>query len=86
MRDKILIVDDVEINREILAEILREEYEILMAESGSQALDILEKLHEEIAAILLDLVMPEMDGFAVLEELNQKPWSKIGRASCRERV
>ena len=76
MRDKILIVDDVEINREILAEILREEYEILMAESGSQALDILEKLHEEIAAILLDLVMPEMDGFAVLEELNQKPWSK----------
>lgn len=76
MRDKILIVDDVEINWEILAEILREEYEILMAESGSQALDILEKLHEEIAAILLDLVMPEMDGFAVLEELNQKPWSK----------
>ena len=45
MRDKILIVDDVEINRDILAEILREEYEILMAESGLQALDILEKVH-----------------------------------------
>ena len=50
MRDKILIVDDVEINREILAEILREEYEILMAEKGLQTLDIPEKLHEEIVA------------------------------------
>ena len=78
MRDKILIVDDVEINREILAEILREEYEILMAESGSQALDILEKLHEEIAAILLDLVMPEMDGFEVMREIRANAdWTDI---------
>lgn len=76
MRDKILIVDDVEINRELLAEILQGEYEILMAENGLQALEVLDKLHEEIAVMLLDLVMPEMDGFAVLEELNKKPWSK----------
>lgn len=76
MRNKILIVDDVEINRELLFEILKEEYEILMAENGKQALEVVEKLHDEIAVILLDLVMPEMDGFTVLEEINKKPWSK----------
>lgn len=76
MRDKILIVDDVEINRELLSEILSDEYEILMAENGKQAMKILETRHEEIAVLMLDLVMPEMDGFAVLRELDQRPWSK----------
>ncbi|MGN0505712.1 MAG: HD domain-containing phosphohydrolase [Lachnospiraceae bacterium] len=76
MRDKILIVDDVEINRELLTEILGDEYEILLAENGKQAMQLLEKNHEQIAVLMLDLVMPEMDGFAVLRELNQRPWSK----------
>lgn len=75
MRDKILIVDDVEINREILFEILKDEYEIIMAENGKEALDVLDKNNEEIAVMLLDLVMPVMDGFEVLEEVNKKPWS-----------
>lgn len=75
MRNKILIVDDVEINREILAEMLDQEYEILMAENGKQALQVLEKMHKEIAVMLLDLIMPKMDGFAVLEEFNKKPWA-----------
>lgn len=76
MRDKILIVDDVEINRELLAEILGDEYKIIMAENGVQALEILEQSNSEIAAMLLDLIMPQMDGFTVLENINQKPWSK----------
>ena len=76
MRDKILIVDDVEINRELLSEILSSEYEILMAENGKQAMKVLEARHEEIAVLMLDLVMPEMDGFAVLRELDLRPWSK----------
>jgi len=74
MRNKILIVDDVEINRELLAGMLDEEYEIIMADNGKRALEILEKIHEEVAVLLLDLVMPEMDGFEVLERLHKKPW------------
>ena len=73
---KILIVDDVEINRELLAEILNDEYEIVMAENGKQALDFLDRHNEEIAVVLLDLVLPELDGFGVLEELGKRPWSK----------
>ena len=76
MRDKILIVDDVDINRELLAEILGDEYEILMAENGKQAMKVLEEYHEQIALLMLDLVMPEMDGFAVLRELQKCSWSK----------
>ena len=74
MRNKILIVDDVEINRELLAEMLKDEYEILMAKNGLEALEILEQCHDDIAALLLDLVMPKMDGFTVLEILNTKSW------------
>lgn len=76
MRNRVLIVDDVEINRELLAEMLHGEYEIVMAENGKQALDILEEQNEEIAVMLLDLVMPVMDGFAVLEQVSCKPWGK----------
>lgn len=71
MRNKILIVDDVEINRMMIGAILEEEYEIVWADNGKTALEILDEMKDEIAAILLDLVMPEMDGFQVLEELNK---------------
>lgn len=74
MRNKILIVDDVEINREILVEILKDEYEIMTAENGIQAFEMLEKCHDDIAVMLLDLVMPEMDGFSFMEKLGKKPW------------
>lgn len=76
MRDKILIVDDVDINREILSEILHEDYQILIAENGKDALKIIEEQHDELSLVLLDLVMPVMDGFSVLEELQKKPWNK----------
>ena len=74
MRDSILIVDDVELNREFLTEILGEDYKILMASTGVEALEMLEQHHEEMIVMLLDLVMPQMDGFQVLEALKEKPW------------
>lgn len=76
MRTKILIVDDVELNREILAAMLQDEYEIVMAENGKQALAILAQQRNEIALMLLDLVMPEMDGFEVLEVVSRQLWGK----------
>ncbi len=54
---------------------LSEEYDILMAENGRQALDILEKQHSEISVVLLDLMMPEINGMQVLHILKKKNWS-----------
>lgn len=72
MRYKILIVDDAYINRELLKEILRDDYDILEAENGKEALEIIEKEAENINAVLLDLIMPVMDGFEVLERMQSK--------------
>lgn len=71
MRNKILIVDDVEINREMIRTILEGDYTIVEADNGETALEILDAMKDEIVAILLDLIMPKMDGFQVLEELNK---------------
>lgn len=67
MKKKILVVEDNEFNRELLVEILSEEYEAIQAGNGQEALDILEK-HSDIALILLDVVMPVMDGYSFLEK------------------
>lgn len=75
MKNIVLIVDDVEINRELLEETLKDEYQIISVGNGREALDILEQKHEEIAVMILDLVMPQMDGFQVLEEVRKHPWS-----------
>ena len=72
MNDKILIVDDSEINRELLKEILSDHYDILEAYDGKMALEIVDKQSKDISAILLDLVMPQMDGFAVLTALKER--------------
>ena len=72
MKNKVLIVDDAFMNRDILNEILKDTYDILEAEDGKAALEILDAENNEISAILLDLVMPVMDGFQVLEELNAR--------------
>ena len=64
-KQKILIVDDSEINRAMLKEILGESYEYLEAENGLRAIEILRR-RTDIALVLLDLIMPEMDGFDVL--------------------
>ena len=77
----ILIVDDIEINREILAEIFKEDYEIIKACNGVQAVEILDS-HSDISAVLLDLIMPELDGLGVLRELNKN--GKIDREHLRK--
>ena len=73
-KKQILIVDDSEMNRAILADILEDEFEIIEAEDGQAAIMILQKKHIEISLMLLDIVMPEMDGFEVLEIMNQNNW------------
>ena len=69
MRKKILVVDDIEINRLPLIHLFSEEFDVLEAENGRAAMDILEKHREEISIVLLDLVMPVMGGFEVLHEM-----------------
>ena len=76
MQNTVLVVDDMEINREILAEILGEEYQVKTAEDGRKALEMIEELHEELAVVLLDLMMPVADGFAVLEVMQERGWSE----------
>ena len=73
-RQKILIADDSEMNRELLATILEDEYDIVQAKDGVQAVDYLQKHAEEVALLLLDLVMPKMDGFEVLVYMNKEHW------------
>jgi len=73
-REKILIVDDSEINRDLLKEILCKDYCIIEAENGDKAIEILEESHEEIDLILLDAVMNGKDGFEVLTAMNNKLW------------
>ncbi len=72
--EKILIVDDVKMNREMLADLFKEDYEPEMAENGMQALRLLKERRQEYVAVLLDLVMPELDGFAVLEVMRNQKW------------
>lgn len=69
-RKKILIVDDMELNRAILGELFHHEYEIVEAENGRQAIDILKSSHQSLVALLLDIFMPEVDGFGVLQYLS----------------
>ncbi|MDO4357126.1 MAG: diguanylate cyclase [Clostridia bacterium] len=71
---KILIVDDSEMNRMLLTDMLEEEYEILEAEDGLQAIALLQKQDIDISLVLLDAVMPRMNGFEVLTVMNQKHW------------
>ena len=74
LKQQILIVDDSEINREILKEILKEDYRILEAANGEECLEQLERYGTGISLVLLDIVMPEMDGFEVLAAMNQNHW------------
>ena len=74
-KQKILIVDDSEINRALLAEILEEQYEITEAENGSEAISLLSKRRSDFSLLLLDIIMPDMDGFEVLAYINNYHWN-----------
>ncbi len=73
-RYTILVADDSEMNRSILRSMLEESYDIVEAEDGLQAVAILQQMEQEIALVLLDLVMPNMDGFDVLSAMNKYNW------------
>ena len=73
-RQRVLVVDDSYMNRMILTEILKSDYEIINAASGEECLEIIEKYGTGIDIILLDIVMPGMDGFEVLNYMNNNNW------------
>ena len=74
---RILVADDVEINREILHDMLMEDYIVETAEDGTQAIQKLQEYRGGIAALLLDLQMPNTDGYAVLNWMNDQKWINI---------
>ena len=67
MKDTILVVDDKEVNRFMICEIFRKDYKLLEAEDGIEAIEMLKKNTDSIAIVLLDIIMPKMDGFGVLD-------------------
>ncbi len=75
-RRTVLIVDDQKLNREILEDILKQDYNILMAEDGVEALKIIKERYDDISAILLDIIMPNMDGYQVLEAIAKENYDR----------
>lgn len=75
-KQTILIVDDSAMNRTLLADMVGGGYEIVEAENGLQAVAAMQKLGTSISLVLLDIVMPEMDGFEVLAAMNNQGWIK----------
>ena len=73
-RHTILVADASDMNRTILRSMLEESYDIIEAEDGLQAVAILQQKDQEISLVLLDIVMPNMDGFDVLSAMNQYNW------------
>ena len=73
-RETILIVDDSAMNRMLLSDILADTYNIIEAEDGEQAIAILQQHASEISIVVLDMVMPKVDGFGVLEAMNENRW------------
>ena len=71
-KPRILVVDDSEFNREILKEILQETYEIIEADGGKEALHKIDEYGMEISLVLLDIIMPEKDGFEVLKYMEEE--------------
>lgn len=73
-KPKILIVDDSQINRMMLAELLGDEYEILEAADGHEAISVISVNPDEIDLVVLDLIMPVMDGFKTLAVMKERGW------------
>jgi putative two-component system response regulator len=73
-RYTILVADDSDMNRFMLRNMLEESYDIIEAEDGLQAVELLQKQDTEISLVLLDIVMPNLDGFGVLAAMNKNQW------------
>lgn len=74
--DKVLIVDDMEMNRIMLTEMLEDKYEIVQASGGKEAIALLQSSYKELNCVLLDLIMPEISGYDVLKMMGEKEWLK----------
>ena len=70
----ILIVEDNEINSQVLVEYLSNDYDVIVAADGLEAIEIIQKNLHDISLILLDLILPSLDGFELLEEMNENGW------------
>ncbi|MCF0146507.1 MAG: response regulator [Eubacterium sp.] len=70
----ILIIDDSSFNRELFRDLFETDYHILEAENGMLGANMIKKYHDQIDLVLLDLMMPVMDGFEVLNIMSQKKW------------
>ncbi|MCI8653001.1 MAG: diguanylate cyclase [Angelakisella sp.] len=70
----ILIADDSAMNRAVLVEMLESEYELIEAKNGEEAVEQLHRHSMELSLVLLDIVMPVLDGFGVLAEMNRHRW------------
>ncbi len=73
-RAKVLVVDDSDLNRLILSKMLDERYDILEASGGEAALNMLWEYGQEISLVLLDIVMPDINGFDILRKMNEEEW------------
>jgi len=73
MENTVLIVEDNEINRALLMTILEDTYQVLEAENGQEALEILRDPKNSVSAVITDLIMPEMDGYQFLEVYSSSP-------------
>ena len=80
----ILIVDDSEINRDILSSILSNEFNIIEASGGKECIEALEKYGTEISLVLLDIMMPEVDGFDICRQVRQEKNTPIIMVSAKK--
>lgn len=71
---RILIVDDSEMNRDMLSDMLSDDYDIVEAANGEKALSILKEQVYDIDLVLLDIIMPAVDGFGVLDVMKRYHW------------
>ena len=76
LKRQVLVVEDNLFNRELLTEILKDHYEVIQAENGQEALDVLKRNKGSVDLILLDVMMPVMNGIEVIEKINNSSISK----------
>ena len=74
--EKILVVDDESLNVTVLGDLLKDDYTVMVAKNGKQALKVVDKQRPDL--VLLDIMMPEMDGYEVCRHLKNDPATIIG--------